>query len=434
MNRHIVSGRALALVLLALLITGTSVGVAHGAPTAVLLADVEGIVFRNPGQNGGRDINTQGNTGGVRIFANDTLTNPPNTAAIQFFGNGHTGFPGQVYIDSGAHNDAAIILRTAQTGGGIAERMRITADGRVGIGTAFPLAKLGVNGDMRVSGATVLEDNLSVFSNINVPFGKVGIATVLPRAALDLIGDIFVGLAFGAEPDFAVGSNSVFVANDGGDPKNSLRIDGASDNLYLVARSGADSTSGAGIVFRTATAGAGEMDRFFIGPSGNVTIGGTPVGPHGHLLDVAGPVHATSFPTSSDARFKAQVMPLSDVLGKLEQVRGISFEWNDLFASLERASGHREIGIIAQELEAVFPELVSTWGEENYRAVEYGRLTAVLLEAIKELRAEKDAQLAGQQERIKTLEQDLAIYQQQNAALEARLAALERLVRTGTGQ
>jgi len=39
-------------------------------------------------------------------------------------------------------------------------------------------------------------------------------------------------------------------------------------------------------------------------------------------------------------------------------------------------------------LEKEFPELVTTWGNESYRAVDYGRLTAVLLEAVKELDAE----------------------------------------------
>jgi hypothetical protein len=41
--------------------------------------------------------------------------------------------------------------------------------------------------------------------------------------------------------------------------------------------------------------------------------------------------------------------------------------------------------VIAQEVEEVFPELITVWGEEGYRAIDYGRLTAVLVEAIKEL-------------------------------------------------
>jgi hypothetical protein len=75
----------------------------------------------------------------------------------------------------------------------------------------------------------------------------------------------------------------------------------------------------------------------------------------------------------------------------LERIRGVSFEWNGVYESLGRSSGHKEIGVIAQEVEAQFPELVTVWGEESYRAVDYGRLAGVLIEAIKELRTENKA-------------------------------------------
>jgi hypothetical protein len=63
------------------------------------------------------------------------------------------------------------------------------------------------------------------------------------------------------------------VANDSGDARNSFRLDGYNDNLFLVARSGAASPLGAGIRFRTADAGQGEIDRMIITPAGNVGIG-----------------------------------------------------------------------------------------------------------------------------------------------------------------
>jgi hypothetical protein len=85
---------------------------------------------------------------------------------------------------------------------------------------------------------------------------------------------------------------------------------------------------------------------------------------------------------------------------KLEKIRGVAFNWNDLYESYGRSTGHREIGVIAQEVEAVFPELVTRWGEEGYRAVDYGRLTGVLIEAVKELKAQN----AALQRRIEKLE------------------------------
>jgi len=66
--------------------------------------------------------------------------------------------------------------------------------------------------------------------------------------------------------------------------------------------------------------------------------------------------------------------------------------------------------VIAQEVEAVFPELVTTWEDEGYKAVAYDKLTGVLIAAVKELKAETDTQ------------------QQHIVALEARLAAMEQAV------
>ena len=107
-------------------------------------------------------------------------------------------------------------------------------------------------------------------------------------------------------------------------------------------------------------------------------------------LDVAGFAHASSFPTSSDARFKTNVAQVRGVLEKLKQVRAVFFEWNEHYRTLGRSTGKREIGVVAQEIEAVFPELVTEWGDQKYKALDYGRLAAVLLEAVKELAAHSE--------------------------------------------
>lgn len=165
--------------------------------------------------------------------------------------------------------------------------------------------------------------------------------------------------------------------------------------------------------------------RMVINSGGDVGIGTSPL----FKLDVAGPAHASSFPTSSDARLKTNIVLLSNVLEKLEKIRGVSFDWNEVYQSLGRSTGHREIGVVAQEVEAVFPELITTWSDQSYRAVDYGRLTGVLVEAVKELRTEKDAQITALKSESATWQQQITVLQQQNAALEARLATLEQAVR-----
>ncbi len=102
--------------------------------------------------------------------------------------------------------------------------------------------------------------------------GNVGIGTTVPLAKLDTRGDVFVGLT--AEPDIVSGpGNNSYLANDTGDQNNSFRLDGFGNNLYIVARSGANSEAGADIVFRTAAAEGLADDRMTIDQDGNVGIG-----------------------------------------------------------------------------------------------------------------------------------------------------------------
>jgi hypothetical protein len=146
--------------------------------------------------------------------------------------------------------------------------------------------------------------------------------------------------------------------------------------------------------------GTYDQERMRITNNGYVGINTTTPG---YMLDVAGSCHASSFPTSSDARLKTNVTQLTNVLDKLDKIRGVAFDWNSTYQAMGRSTGHREIGVIAQEVEAQFPELVTTWGDQNYLGVDYGRMTGVLIEAVKELRQENQSL----KERIEALEAEV---------------------------
>jgi len=95
------------------------------------------------------------------------------------------------------------------------------------------------------------------------------------------------------------------------------------------------------------------------------------------VLKGGGPAIADGWTTYSSRRWKTNIAPIQDALGMVEQLRGVSYNLKE--------SGKHEIGLIAEEVGAVVPEVVSY--EENgkdARGVDYSRLTALLIEAVKE--------------------------------------------------
>ena len=119
-----------------------------------------------------------------------------------------------------------------------------------------------------------------------------------------------------------------------------------------------------------------------------------------YRVHVSGDAAAGAWYNLSDARLKSDIVPLTNVLDKLSAVRGISHTWNEEALEMGYIEGERDIGVIAQEVEAVFPEIVTRPKDGGYMAVEYGKLTPILIEAVKELKAEKDAL----EERVEALE------------------------------
>ena len=86
---------------------------------------------------------------------------------------------------------------------------------------------------------------------------------------------------------------------------------------------------------------------------------------------------------SSDERLKDNIKPIENALDKIDSLGGYEFDWND---NQSTYSGH-DIGVIAQEVKDVFPELVIE-RDNGYLAVKYEKLVAVLIEGIKELKSE----------------------------------------------
>jgi hypothetical protein len=106
-------------------------------------------------------------------------------------------------------------------------------------------------------------------------------------------------------------------------------------------------------------------------------------------------VTAQAFFYSSDRRYKDNITLITDPLQKILGLNGYTFTWKD--------TGRADIWVIAQEVEQVFPQAVST-NTNGYKSVEYGNLIAPVIEAIKTLYYK----YLDQEARIHVLEQEIA--------------------------
>jgi len=100
---------------------------------------------------------------------------------------------------------------------------------------------------------------------------------------------------------------------------------------------------------------------------------------------------------SSDQRLKKNITTLDGALDKVLKLRGVSFEWKKVEGRMSHPQKGIQIGVVAQEVEAVVPELVKT-DAEGYKSVAYANITALLIEAVKAQQTTIDAQHAQMEE------------------------------------
>jgi trimeric autotransporter adhesin len=86
--------------------------------------------------------------------------------------------------------------------------------------------------------------------------------------------------------------------------------------------------------------------------------------------------------SSSDIRFKENIKPIENALDKIRKISGNTYDWKAENKAEHGYEGN-DVGVIAQEIEAVLPQLVQT-RENGYKAVKYDKLVALLIEGIKE--------------------------------------------------
>ena len=196
------------------------------------------------------------------------------------------------------------------------------------------------------------------------------------------------------------------IVNDGGCGGNytgitlSGQVPPAGCTNYNILSSPTDSTlylnriAGVGMYFRVAN---GVANQAYFDASNNFNVTAN--------IWASGTITA-----ASDGRLKQNIQPLTGVLSNLDQLRGVSFEWNHLSTTMGHKEGEKSIGMIAQELQKVYPELVvsTKHGDQEYLSIDYGKFTAVLLQSVKELKS----QMGTMQDKIDTLQERVKILEQ----------------------
>ena len=133
-------------------------------------------------------------------------------------------------------------------------------------------------------------------------------------------------------------------------------------------------TAGNGYNFKWTNDASGTGETVYMDLDTSTTGGGD--------LTVKGDVIAYGSP--SDKKYKENIKPIESALDKAMQLQGVTFDWKDSESILEIKE---DIGFIAQDVQEVLPELVRDNGKGNL-SLRYQGITPILLEAIKELKAE----------------------------------------------
>jgi Chaperone of endosialidase len=239
--------------------------------------------------------------------------------------------------------------------------------------------------------------------------GNIGISQPTPTYKLDVLHGGSTGIHVKSSSGFSVvdidgfsGDSALRFLNNGANEWN-IRNRPA-DNFLEIFELG----SGSRLVIEDGTgrviinSGTGT-ERLTV--QGDIRVG---TGTNGCVMDADGTV--ITGVCSSDLRFKKDVTPFSPTLERFGRLKPVNYFWRASEFSDKRFGTRPSYGLIAQDVQQVFPDLVTT-DEQGYLAVNYSKLPLLTIQAVNELKAENDA--------LKV----------QNAALEARLSALEAAIK-----
>jgi hypothetical protein len=301
-----------------------------------------------------------------------------------------TGFTGALTGNA----STATALQTGRTINGV------TFDGTANVtvhtaGTGITVSGTTISnsGVLAITTNTGLSTNASATGNITIT--NTGVTAITTNTGLSTNAS-----ATGAVTITNTGVTSAAVSGTG------LSISGSTGGVTITSNA-TNSNTASTIVARDASGNfsAGTISATLSGNASTATTatnvsGGTVSATTGSFsstvgtgaLTVSGAITATGEITAyySDANLKKDIVEIQDPIAKVMSLRGITFRPNETALALG-ITDKEEVGVIAQEVEAVLPQLVSESAFKGFKTVKYEKLTALLLEAVKAQQLQIDA-------------------------------------------
>jgi len=175
-------------------------------------------------------------------------------------------------------------------------------------------------------------------------------------------------------------SHTLTMGTNGNGISGSATFDNSQDVTFTVTSNATAANTANTIVYRNASGNFNaqdvRVDSFGVGTGASGTTG-----------EIRATNNITGY-YSSDINLKENIKPINDALNKLLRINGVNFDWKDDY--IEERGGEdgffvrkNDVGVIAQEIEEVLPEIVAT-REDGYKAVKYEMIVPLLIESIKE--------------------------------------------------
>ena len=352
--------------------SGSSVGSgAIGADSTYVFRVWTTPGFGNPfviKQDGNVGIGTTSPTATLNV-KNSSATALPATSGTTQSASALRVDNGNVVLDFGSHSSNGASWIQSSLVSNLATTFPISLNpngGNVGIGTTSPAAKLDVNGDIAVKGASIINKASAAL-------------TIGDIAGNDSVTNLTLTTAGRSTEVFLDDSGNVGVNT--ATPSYNLTVDSGANDIGIVTAS-SDSGSYVGFLDNATS----TIPK--VGAVGNKLIldasqyvGVRKTNPS-YALDVNGTIRATGNVIAySDARVKENVETIPNALDKVKAMRGVGYN--------KIGEEKRSIGVIAQEMLEVMPEVVSQ-DEQGMYSVAYGNLVGVLIEAVKEQQQQID--------------------------------------------